>query len=468
MAGNREKIKTLFSDTLIFTIGNLGSKLIMFFLMPLYTSYMTQDEYGTANLIFSIVQLLSPVLSLAIADAVIRFGFSEEKRKPDVLMAALLVVVADFGLIFIITPLLQRYTAINDYVSYLNAYLLIGIINSIVMSYLKAKRMNRCYACISIGQACALALLNILLIAWVKCGVTGYLLSNVVALLISSVAAIVLGRILEDLKEATWNSDLFRKMIRYSVPMMFNTVSWWLVSSADKVMVEFALGEAALGIYAVASKIPALINVFIAIFQQAWGLAAIREVEGTNDVGFYGYVFDLYSMVVFTVTFVCVMVVNGFMTFYVGEGFFEAAQYVPLLLVGALFSAVSTYFGSIYTAMKKTKDVMITTFIAGGTNVVINLVLIPDMGIMGAVVGTVVAYFLAAHIRMLNVFGKMKIHCNVFNYGINCIILLTYATHKTFAHGSAVIDSVYALLFVCVNLRMFVKLHKYMDTKGRD
>ena len=69
-----EKYTRLIKDTFVFALGNLGSKLILFFLVPLYTNYLTTEEYGTADLVFTISQFLVPIFSVVIFDAVIRFG----------------------------------------------------------------------------------------------------------------------------------------------------------------------------------------------------------------------------------------------------------------------------------------------------------------------------------------------------------------------------------------------------------
>ena len=74
------KYKNLVKDTIIFAIGNIGSKLILFFLVPLYTAYMTQEQYGTSDLIFTIAQLILPFVSIVIYDALIRFGLSKDER----------------------------------------------------------------------------------------------------------------------------------------------------------------------------------------------------------------------------------------------------------------------------------------------------------------------------------------------------------------------------------------------------
>lgn len=74
------RYKELFRDTAIFAIGSIGTKLILFLMVPLYTNYMSSAEYGTADLIFTIAQLMTSFLSIVIFDAVIRFGLSAEKN----------------------------------------------------------------------------------------------------------------------------------------------------------------------------------------------------------------------------------------------------------------------------------------------------------------------------------------------------------------------------------------------------
>ena len=84
------KYKRLISDTVIFAIGNLGSKIILFFMVPLYTNYLSAEEYGTSDLVFTIAQLLMPFVSLVIFDAVLRFGLSKNAKNLFISLAWLL------------------------------------------------------------------------------------------------------------------------------------------------------------------------------------------------------------------------------------------------------------------------------------------------------------------------------------------------------------------------------------------
>ena len=77
----RNKVKKLIKDFFIFALGSLGSKVILFLLVPLYTSFLSTEEYGIADLIFTLTQVLVPIVSLSIWQGVIRFGLSKNQKK---------------------------------------------------------------------------------------------------------------------------------------------------------------------------------------------------------------------------------------------------------------------------------------------------------------------------------------------------------------------------------------------------
>ena len=397
------KYKNLLKDTLLFALGSIGSKLILFVMMPIYTNYLTQSEYGISELVFSVSQLLIPFISLVIFDAVVRFGLSKERCAEDVLLIGLLVFGAGSVLTILITPLIGLYDTLAEWKWYLCAYIIANILVSIEYSYLKATDQNKLYAVVNILQTLILAVLNVVLLVFVKMGVQGYLISMIAASAGAAAVVFLAGKLPAALKKARFRRDLLGQMLAFSAPLILNNVSWWAIHSSDKVMLELMIGSAALGVYTVATKIPSLINVIISIFSQAWNISAVKEVEGSNDTSFYSDVFYVYQFVVFGACIGIVSVVKPFMSIYVGEEFRDAWRYIPLLLLGASMSAIASYFGSLYAAMKKSVNNMLTTLSAALVNIAVNYVMIPKIGIMGAVMGTVAAYLMLAGVRLFDV-----------------------------------------------------------------
>ena len=397
------RYKTLLKDTLIFGLGNLGTKLILFLMVPLYTNFMSDAEYGIADLVFTIAQLMAPFLSVVISDAVIRFGLSETERKENIIFVGAIVwgLAAILGLI--LTPVVGIYKAMAEWKWYLYVYVISSIADSIGYCYLKAKGKNRTYALLSVLQTGLMASLNVYFLVFRSMGIRGYLLAYILSEITVDVCLFFTAGIPGDLRKAHFDRDLFRRMVLFSAPLILNNVSWWVIQSSDKVMVEAMISAAALGIYTAAAKIPALINVMVTIFQQAWGISAVKEYESSNDRDYYSTVLRYLFLFISAACIFFVAIMKIFMSHYVGKDFIEAWHYVPLLLVSAVFAGIAGYFGSMYSALKKSVNNMLSTATAAVVNIAVNFLLIPPLGIWGAVIGTLVAYITIAFFRLFDV-----------------------------------------------------------------
>lgn len=447
----KRKYSNLVKDTLIFTLGNLGSKLILFFMVPLYTNYLTTEEYGTADLVFTVAQFIAPLISVVIHDSILRYGLSKDCKKENVLRIGYYIIAVDVFVIFALGPIVGIYTPLKPWKWYLCIYTVVSIIDSIQFNYLKVIEKNKLFAVFSILKTACMASLNVLLLAVANIGIKGYLLANILALSITNLLVFICGKYARELEKSKHDSKLLKEMLCYSAPLILNNISWWVIQSSDKVMVEYMLGAAMLGLYTVAAKIPALINVVISIFSQAWGISSVTEYESTNDISFYSTVQRIYLFVVSAACIAYVSFVKIFMRFYVGSDFYEAWRYVPLLLVSAVFSSASSFYGSMYGALKKTVNNMLSTMFSALVNIIVNFLLIPLVGIWGAIIGTVVAYFFVAIYRTVDVRRYISIEIDWKNFTINCIIIVVQAIFVSMDLYGYAFSLVAIVLFVICN-----------------
>lgn len=462
----KKKYSSLIKDTLIFSLGSFGSKLILFFMVPLYTNYLTTEEYGTADLVFTVAQFLTPIMSIVIHDAVIRYGLSKEFRRENVLRVGYYIIGVDVFIAIALGPIVGIYKPLTQWKWYLSIYAVISIVDSIQFNYLKVCGKNRLYAGLSIVKTACMASLNVLLLAIKHIGVQGYLLANILALCLTDLLVFIFGKYASELKRSEHDSKLLKEMLWYSAPLIFNNISWWVIQSSDKVMIEYMLGAAMLGLYTVAAKIPALINVFISIFSQAWGISSITEYEESNDSAFYSTVQRLYLFVVCAACIVYVSVIKIFMYFYVGADFRDAWRYVPLLLVSAVFSSISSFYGSLYGALKKTVNNMLSTVFSAAVNIIINFMLIPVVGIWGAVIGTVAAYFFIAIYRIFDVRRYLHIEIDWLNYISNCFIVILQATLVSLDLYTYAVSFIALIVFLINNLKYLKQLNHSFRRKN--
>ena len=424
----QKKYRNLLKDTVIFGLGNIGSKIITFFLVPFYTYYLTPEEYGISDLVFTISQLAIPFFSLVIFDAVIRFALYRKERPQDTLLVGLVIWFLGSILSFVLTPLIGLYQPIASWKWYVSAYVSINILVSIELNYLKAVNKNLIYSIICILQTLTLALLNIFLVAKKQMGIRGYLISYIGSNFVAASLAFVIGNLYRDIKDAKYDSILAKQMIVYSSPLILNNLSWWVIQSSDKLMLENMVNADALGIYTVASRIPSLITVFITIFQQAWGISSIKEMDSTKDSGFFTDIFTFYSFIAFLGGFGICTVIKPFMELYVqSTSYGEVWRYVPLLLASAVFSAIAAYSGSMYGALKKSMNNMLSTMIAALINIIVNYIGILAFGIWGAMIGTITSYFILAFIRLIDVKRFVNIGINWKQLILNSVLLVFQA-----------------------------------------
>jgi O-antigen/teichoic acid export membrane protein len=446
-----KKFKILFKDTLIFALGSLGSKVILFFLVPLYTNFLTTEEYGIADLVFTTSQLIIPIVSIVIYEAVIRFGLTKDQNPAEVLKVGLTIGALGTLLTVATTPLFGFYSPISPWKWYLCVYVVLNFTSNILMSYLKVKDRNKRYAIISVTRTLIMALLNILLLAVLKTGVRGYLIANICASAICVVLAATAGNAISDFTSASFNRTLCGEMIRYAVPLILNDLSWWVIHSSDKFMIEAMVSASALGLYTVATKIPSLINVMISIFGQAWGISSIREIESSNDTRFYSTVLKGYMFITFGACVFLVSIIKPFMTIYVGKDFQTAWTFVPILLVSAVFSSISSYYGQLYGALKKSVNSMVTTLSAAVINIIVNYILIQKMGVWGAVIGTVSAYICLVIMRMFDVKRYIGIDIDYTRLIINCAIIIAQGILVSQNFHIVIVSILSITLFAAVN-----------------
>jgi len=461
------KFKDLVKDTFIFAIGNIGSKIILFFLVPLYTAYMTQAQYGTSDLIFTIAQLILPFVTIVIHDALIRFGLSKDEKPEDVLLASYTVLTIGTIVTIIITPLFGLYRPIAMWKWQLSSYIILSAFNSSNMNYLKVKGKNVCYTVIGLVHTALMAALNIILLVVYRLGIEGYLLASIGSMFASVVLSTVFGKIPTDLKKAKFRKDLMMRMAKYSAPLILNNISWWVVHSSDKVMVEMMMDAKALGLYTVSAKIPALINVMINIFSQAWGISSVREFENSNDTKFYSAVLEVYSFICFGASIIFIAVTKPFMHLYVSENFFDSWRYVPTLLTAAAFASIAYYYGSLYGALKKSGRNMATTLLAAVVNILVNYVGIKAVGIYGAAIGTLVAYIVMASVRMIDVGRFIKIQIRWGRFLTVCALSLIQTLFVTLDLNGYIVSIGIFIVFIILYHDIIAEMMKKAKKKIR-
>lgn len=398
------KYKYLLGNIGLLTLSQFGSKFLSFFLVPLYTSVLTTEEYGTFDMYYTTVSLMIPILCLNISESVLRFSLDKVKNKDEIFSFGLYISIVGIILFAALVFINCKFKIIDLLCQY--PWLLIFMfittsISQLLSCYARGVDNMRSVAIGGILSTVVILSLNVYFLLFLQLGLLGYFYATIIGALVTCVYFLYT---LEIHTAITINiSKKCRKeMLLYSIPMILTTVSWWINSASGRYFVIGYCGIAANGIYSVSYKLPTLLNLFQSIFNSAWILSAVKEYnEGENKERFFSMTYNYYMMLMVLVCSLVIVTTQISSSILFAKDFYAAWQYVPCLTISIVFGSMSGYVGGIFAAEKDTKAFGYTVFYGAIANVVATSLLVPVIGVMGAAVATLLSYWLIWQTRML-------------------------------------------------------------------
>mgnify|MGYP004514269349 FL=1 len=465
---SKSKYKDLSKNTLLFTISSFGAKIISFLLVPLYTYVLSTQDYGLVDLMTTTVQLLIPILTINIQDAVLRYALDKDYDEGVVVGAGIKIIVFSsifLGLILLVVGKFYLIHLDGQYLMFLFFSYVFGALNNCFSMYLKARDKVKVLTVSGLINTFLACILNIVLLLWLKMGVTGYLVANVAGTIIAVLYMLVAGKIFKETKFKN-TFMVLNKMIPYSMPLVANSLAWWLNNASDRYILTFFCGAAVNGIYAVSYKIPTILSTIQSVFYSAWSISAITEFDKDDSDGFIGNVYSLYSAASYIGCSI-LLIGNVFIAkILYSNDFFVAWKYVPFLLVGTVFNGIALFEGCIFTAVKRTKDVSRTTIMGALVNTIINFLLIPFIGATGAALSTMIGYMTVWIIRTLQLRSivKMKVDWNI--QIASAVLILIQAVFAVFVK-SYLIQAIPIIILIVIQRKIFVKVYHFAVKRFR-
>lgn len=434
----------LFKNIGLLTLSSFATKLISFFLVPLYTNILTTTEYGTYDLFNTTIGVLLPILTLNIQEAVMRFAIDNKTSRKAIvtlgtryLLSGTTIVIAAL----IINSIFSFVDLLETYAIYFLLMFISQALSGVLLAYIRG--INR-IADLSVSSAMASAitiLCNILFLVVFKLGLIGYFLANIIGPLMQDLFLLVRSGAIKEIAFQSEFPNEKQEMLAYCKPMIPNSIAWWVNNTSDRYIVIFFCGIAANGVYSVASKIPSILNIFQAIFNQAWSLSAVKEYDPEDKSGFFSNIYRAYNCMMVIMCSGIIMLDKLLAKFLYAKDFYVAWKYVPWLTIAIVFGALSGHIGGVFTAVKNSKIFARSTMIGAASNIVMNLALTPIMGALGAAIATTICYMIVWAMRYWNAkrYIKLRININrdVISYGILLIqaIILLVISNNTILYG---------------------------------
>ena len=446
-ASYKNRIAFLLGNTLVFALGGLAIKAVSLVLMPLYTTALTAGEYGTAELLNSAIEIVLPLLSAGVVEALYRFSIDDDVPKDELFADSLVVLgggvvcagaacalghvlwnmehAGSFFVLFCSVCLFKATTQLARGLGHVRRFVAYGLINALAM-----------------------VVSTYLLLVRAHLGVEGYLWSFTIGYLVGGLVAFLGSGEYRLLAPFRFDRDLLRRMLVYSLPLVPNLLSWWLVSVSGRYVVLWGSGVVAAGLFTAASKMPALVNIVASVFQQAWQYSTAREINSPDRGAFFGVVMRGYSLATLTVAGLVIALNRPISRVMLQAEFAEGWRYVPLLMLVASFGVISIFFESFYQALKNSGVLMASTALGAGVNVVLGVALVPFMGPWGVGLAGAVAYMLVLVVRARDLRRRINLPIDRLRLTYQLALLISITACMSFDGGSWLT----AVVWVCLIL----------------
>lgn len=443
------KKKQLAKNTIIIFFGRVCTQLISFFLLPLYTSYLATKEYGTVDLIQTYVTLLVPIITLELEMSIFRFLIDSRKSEKETNK----LISNNFFILGISLSIFSiLYIIVSSFVTIPYRWLILVDIIVCVLSgnFLQVARgfgktLDYAISCILTGLTTVIS--NIILICFVHMQAEGMIISMALANFICSLYLFIRLKLYSKINFKIVDFKQIKEMYKYSLPLIPNGISWWIVNVSDRSIISIVLGASANGLYAISNKFPTIISSLTGVFNLSWSESAALHINSSDRDEFFS---DITNTVLrlFTALGVGMLACMPFVfPILIDVKYNDAYNYIPFLVLGTVFNVAICLYSQVYLAKKLSKQVASTAIVGAIINILINVIFIKQIGLYAAAISTMISYFVMMVYRHFDLkkYVNIKIEKKLI---IESIIIYTFTL--LIYYQKSIILHVICLLIVCI------------------
>ena len=394
----------LLKNTGIIAIGNLSTKAISFFLLPLYTAILSTHEYGVIDYIITLSMFCVPCISFLMDEAIFRFLIdckNKEEKSVMISNSFIMVFIGVVAFLVIIYPILNYIK--YEYTWYLILFVISDIIATMISALLRGIGRTDAFAVYNFISSTIQISLNVIFIAVFYWGIEGMLSAMIIGRVVATFVYIICLKLWQYINLKKINIPKIKEMLKYAIPLIPNRVSWLIINLSSRLVIMNIMASGALGIYAISSKFANLMDMIYGFFYQSWKESSARVLQSNDRDDFYNLVYKYLKSFMYSI----VLLITSFMPivfkFLIADTYLEAILYVPILLLATYFSNISGFYGGIFTAYKDTKIMGTSTIVAALINLVLMFIIIKFWGLYAVAISALIANIVVYQYRKIKV-----------------------------------------------------------------
>jgi len=472
-----DKLKQLTKETALYGISTILGRFLNFLLIPLYTNLFSKTDVGIYGTVYGYIAFFQLLLIYGMDVAYLKYANRLEGKKlkkifSTVFNSVLISSSVILGITFFFSNSMAGFIGLEGKYTYLIYsvlfILLFDALTNIPFVHLRLKRRPLRFAMIRTINICLNLLLNIVLIIKYSFGIEAIFYSNLAASILNLV--LLLPVIFENYKFSL-SGDSFKQLLKFGLPYLPASFASMMIRVIDRPILNEMVNADAVGSYVANYKLGIFMMLFVAMFQYAWQPFFLDNSKEKEAKEMFGRILTYFLIIGSFILVILTMFINNIVQFelpggryLLGSEFWDGLVIVPVILLGYLFNGMYVNFTAGIFIEEKTRYMPVITALGAFSNVLINIILIPVIGIMGAAVAMLVSYFVMAiaifivsqkfyripyeYAKITSIFGSMTVVAVLYYYGESLNVI-------TIAHKVGLFVLFTGLLFVLrvVNLR---------------
>ena len=395
------EIKKFLKHSFIYGTGALLSKIVGFLMIPLYTRYLTTSDYGVLELLDLTSTIVSIFISMRIGSAVIRFYYdsADELEQKKVVSTAYMATFVSALLVILFSQIFSiRLSSLifdtNVYDKYFKLVFMataLSLISSVPEAYLMARKQSIFYTIISLMTLSSYLIFNIYFIVFLKMGILGILYSSVITKIFNSS---VLSFYCITKNSLFFSFTKFKSMLKFSLPLIPANVGTFILNYADRFILQKLATTAEVGIYALGYKFGYILPTLVmGPINMIW-VPQMFELASKSDKKTIEKMFTYIMLILIFCGLGLILFTKDAIRIMATPPFYPAYKVVSFVVLGYIFRGMASFFWDGIMVSKKTIYIGISVFVSALSNILLNILLIPQFKSMGAAYATAVSFFI--------------------------------------------------------------------------
>lgn len=459
-------MNNLLKNTIYYSVGEICPRIIAFFLLPIYTHFLTPADYGIMSYTNTVMLFFVVLGTLALNSFVLRYYFiwnNEGDRRRligSVVSVILLMNLLILGLAFTFLPqLIEKYHIQVPWDPYFRLAVILNFLDSFSILPLVIYRVRQdalTFVKLNLGKTLLQVGFNLFFIVYLQIGLIGYYYSMLCTYIPYFCIYLYIIK-----KYATFSFDfaIIKEGLRFSLPLLPGALAYLILSVSDRIILERNVSMAEIGIYNVAFTMALALNIVIQSGYKAIEPEIFKRYGAADYFSFIKKLQSIFFIAIYVVGLGICLFSQEVFYFMTGPNFHSGYKLVPLLIVGVVMSGQNVIYSGILSAEKRTKVIGFVTIIGGLFSILFNVLLIPLGGIYAAAISSAVSFTIMNTL----LFGAMHFEGKSIYREFICVFvipILAYIFFYVFSEIS-LIGFLAKLLFVLFYIICCLKLFNF-------